>query len=309
MKLRLIQWIPLLLMAMGCSSGPPISRNSDGKSILNAPKMQFDGIKKRVVLLPFFNESPVGGQDLAFTATEELRRELSRTGEFQFEKNAEYFIGGSKEIYAGAGQKLSQFARGAKNSGINYFIYGRIVDARIREKADEIGIMQEVRSYTQSQIEIRIFDVAENKEMFSDTLKAYVDDRDYRFFMGEDDEAKLQSRQELLRYGIKVAIRRGIPKIMKLATRMEWVGRVAKIMNNKIYINAGRESGIRISDILKVMTEGPEIYDPDTGALIGRGKGEVKGMIEVVEFFGKDGAIGMLHSGGTVLEGDLVQLY
>ncbi|MEI8346581.1 MAG: hypothetical protein WCG27_03885, partial [Pseudomonadota bacterium] len=48
---------------------------------------------------------------------------------------------------------------------------------------------------------------------------------------------------------------------------------------------------------------------PDTGALIGTSKGEVKGAIEIIDYFGPDGAVAVLHSGGQVQEGDFVQLY
>ena len=84
---------------------------------------------------------------------------------------------------------------------------------------------------------------------------------------------------------------------------------MARIIGNKIYINAGRGSGLNVSDILKVITEGQEIFDPETGALIGVSKGEVKGTLEVIDYFGPDGAIAILHSGGSVHEGDFVQLY
>ena len=57
------------------------------------------------------------------------------------------------------------------------------------------------------------------------------------------------------------------------------------------------------------MTEGQEVYDPETGALIGVSKGELKGTLEVIDYFGPDGAIAILHSGGSVLEGDYVTLY
>ena len=60
---------------------------------------------------------------------------------------------------------------------------------------------------------------------------------------------------------------------------------------------------------MKVITEGEEIYDPETGALLGQAKGEVKGTLEVVDFFGPDGAVAILHSGGSVTEGDYIQLY
>lgn len=116
-------------------------------------------------------------------------------------------------------------------------------------------------------------------------------------------------KRNLLRYGIRVAVRRSIPKILSVSGKLEWVGRVARILDQKIYINAGRTSGIRVSDVLKVITEGSEIYDPETGSLIGISKGEVKGTIEIIDYFGPDGAIAVLHSGGAIHEGDYVQLY
>jgi hypothetical protein len=51
------------------------------------------------------------------------------------------------------------------------------------------------------------------------------------------------------------------------------------------------------------------VYDPESGAMIGVSQGEVKGTLEVVDYFGDDGAITILHSGGSVTEGDFVQLY
>jgi hypothetical protein len=38
-------------------------------------------------------------------------------------------------------------------------------------------------------------------------------------------------------------------------------------------------------------------------------QGEVKGTLEVVDYLGDDGAITILHSGGSVTEGDFIQLY
>jgi hypothetical protein len=57
------------------------------------------------------------------------------------------------------------------------------------------------------------------------------------------------------------------------------------------------------------MTAGVDIYDPGTGALIGKTKGTLKGTLEVIDYFGSDGAICVLHSGGAVQEGDIVTLY
>ena len=292
---------------VACSSDV-ISRNGEGKRPRAEERKYFSGVKKKVALLPFFNESPFESEDLEVNATEELRMELSRSGEFIVDPSSAKLFGPSKEIYVGGGMKLVQLTRQAKIAGINFIIFGRVIDARVREKSDEIGIVRQTKSYTESKVEVRVFDVNAGKEIYTETLNGYADDSTYRFF-SSDREDYLSYRRELLRYAVRVGVRKSVPKVLELASKLDWVGRVAKIIGTKVYLNAGRESGINIGDILKIITEGTEIYDPETGALIGMSKGDMKGTIEVVDYFGTDGAIAILHSGGQVLEGDFVQLY
>ncbi|MFW5887792.1 MAG: hypothetical protein ACOCUH_03235 [Bacteriovoracia bacterium] len=299
----------ILVMLVGCGR-QVVRRNSSGNPIRNKQydPARFAGIKKKIALLSFFNESPYGGEDLAVTATEELRREISRTGDFLIDPEGEKLFGSSKEIYSGGGMKLAQMARKAKLSGINLVVFGRIRQARIRQKMDEIGFVRQTKSYAEAELEIKAFDVSSNKEIFTSTFPANTDDKTFHFY-AEDQEGKLNYRQQLLRYTVKVAARRAVPKLMKLASKMNWTGRVAKIIGSKIYVNAGRQSGLNVGDVLKVITEGREIFDPETGALLGISKGEVKGTLEIIDYFGPDGSIAILHSGGSVTEGDFVELY
>lgn len=301
-------FISLLIIVTACTSTQVIKRDRYGKIPREKPRDDFYPMRKRITVLNLFNEAPYGGDDIAVVATEDLLKELEDTNLFVFDSMDKTIFGSSKEIYSGAGVKLVQLSRKAKMHGINFVIYGRIIEARVREKTDEIGMVRKVKSYTESSVELRIFDVNSNKEIFTNVFKGYADDLTYRFFKADSDD-KTVYRRELLRYGVKVAVRKSIPEIMKLSQKLEWTGRVAKIINNQIYINAGRKSGIQIGDILKVITEGTEIYDPETGSLIGISKGEIKGTIEVTDYFGDDGAMAILHSGGAVSENDLVQLY
>ncbi len=307
----MVRKILLLIFSLNffvaCTSGV-ISRNGDGKRPRAEERKFFSGVKKKVALLPFFNESPFESEDLEVNATEELRMELTRSGEFIVDPSSAKLFGPSKEIYVGGGMKLVQLTRQAKIAGINFIIFGRVIDARVREKSDEIGIVRQTKSYTESKVEVRVFDVNAGKEIYTETLNGYADDSTYRFF-ASDREDYLSYRRDLLRYAVRVVVRKSIPKILELASKLDWVGRVAKIIGTKVYLNAGRESGINIGDILKIITEGTEIYDPETGALIGMSKGDMKGTIEIVDYFGTDGSIAILHSGGQVLEGDFVQLY
>ncbi len=301
--------LPLLMMAFLFEACAPISRR---RSINETSKMDkvsdFSPIKKKIALLSFYNESPMGGEDVAITATEEFRRELAKSKDFIIDPEGESIFGNSKEIYAGGGIKLAQLARKAKMSGVNVVVFGRIKEARVRQKSDEVGFVRKIKSLAETFVEIKVYDVLANKELFSETVDGNVSDDNFRFYKSETED-NLSYRQELLRYSVKVAVRKFIPTMNKLGSKLDWMGRVAKIIGTKIYINAGRSSGINIGDILKVITEGQEIYDPESGAMIGISQGEVKGTLEVVDYIANDGAVCILHSGGSVTEGDFVQLY
>lgn len=301
--------VPFLMALVFLESCAPISRRRPINQANRVNKVtEFSPIRKKIALLTFYNESPMGGEDLAITATEEFRREVAKSREFIIDPEAESIFGNSKEIYAGGGIKLAQLARKAKMSGVNIVVFGRIKEARIRQKSDEIGFVRKVKSLAESYLEIKVYDVLSNKELFSDTIDGNISDDNLRFYQAESED-NLAYRQDLLRYSVKVAVRKFVPKVIKVGSKLDWLGRVAKIIGTRIYINAGRSSGINLGDILKVITEGQEIYDPESGAMIGMSQGEVKGTLEVVDYFGTDGAICILHSGGSVTEGDFVQLY
>lgn len=301
--------MPLLAIVFLFESCAPITRRKPVNQASKVNKVsEFSPIKKKIALLTFYNESPMGGEDLAITATEEFRREMAKSRDFIIDPEGESIFGNSKEIYAGGGIKLAQLARKAKMSGVNVVVFGRIKEARIRQKSDEIGFVRKLKSMAETYVEIKVYDVLANKELFSETVDGNIADDNLRFYK-EDSEENLSYRQDLLRYSVKVAVRKFVPRVVKVGSRLDWMGRVAKIIGTRIYINAGRTSGINLGDILKVITEGQEIYDPESGAMIGMSQGEVKGTLEVVDYFGQDGAICNLHSGGSVTEGDFVQLY
>lgn len=305
----LIKIFPIFFLVLLFDSCSTITRRRPVNQANKLNKVtDFSPISKKVALLTFYNESPLGGDDLSITATEEFRTEISKSRDFSVDPQGESIFGNSKEIYAGGGVKLAQLARKAKMSGVNIVIFGRIKEARIRQKSDEIGFVRKVKSLAEVMIEIKVYDVLTNKELFSETVDGDISDDNLRFYKTESEE-NLSYRQEILRYSTKVAIRKFVPKILKLGNKLEWMGRVAKILGTRIFINAGRSSGLNLGDILKVVTEGQEIYDPETGAMIGMSPGEVKGTLEVVDYYGQDGAICILHSGGSVTEGDFVQLY
>jgi len=116
-------------------------------------------------------------------------------------------------------------------------------------------------------------------------------------------------RADLVKLALRNAMSLVVGDVIKAVEKMEWQGLVAKVHGSKVYVNAGQKSGIVLGDILKVITPGHHIYDPETGAYLGESKGELKGTLEVVDFVGEDGASATVHTGGHIKEGDIVHLY
>ncbi len=99
--------ISIIFFVTACTT-KPISRRGSGYAKQSfKPRYNYRGkkgkkpifspIRKKIALLPLFNESPFGKQDLAITATEELRREISRTRDYVVDPEAAALFGSSKD--------------------------------------------------------------------------------------------------------------------------------------------------------------------------------------------------------------------
>jgi hypothetical protein len=113
----------------------------------------------------------------------------------------------------------------------------------------------------------------------------------------------------LIRAAVRTAFQGAIPNIIRAVEKLSWEGRVAMVSGERIFVNAGRLTGLQVGDIMKITEEGDDVYDPETGRFIGTAPGRLKGTIEIVSYFGKDGAIGVIHSGSGFQENDRVELY
>lgn len=96
--------------------------------------------------------------------------------------------------------------------------------------------------------------------------------------------------------------------LLKTVLALDWHARIASIENDKIYINAGRLSGLDKGGILEVYTPGQQIVDSRTKAPLGTTKGTYKGELEVVELFGVDASWAKVKKGSAFSATDLLYL-
>ncbi len=97
--------------------------------------------------------------------------------------------------------------------------------------------------------------------------------------------------------------------ILKKAVEYEWNGRVLSVEDGRVRINAGRRSGLKEGDSLRVFkSAGQEIYHPTTKLFVGLDLGEPKGKVRVTDFFGADAAIAKITEGSGFAPNDLIKL-
>ena len=105
---------------------------------------------------------------------------------------------------------------------------------------------------------------------------------------------------------IDLAIEMIAEDLLRTVLSLDWYARIASIDAEKVYINAGRLSGLEKGKILEVYTAGEKIFDSKTKAPLGTRKGALKGELEVVELFGVDASWTKSKKGGSFLPTDIV---
>lgn len=268
---------------------------------------RFGQPKKRIFALAFMNATPLGGQEFGEFLSEELMRELRTTGKAIVPDNLKP-ESSSADFFSGDKVRLGPLVREGKRLGVSLLIVGRIKKITYRTKGDDVGLFRQQKAIAATDLEMRIFDVINSKEVLLDEKSTDSSASHLNIFSDEQGDPKSQ-RAELVRMALRSGAEIYAKDTGRALDKLSWEGRIAKVSGGHVYINAGRATGLNIGDILKVLTVGEDVYDPVTGAYMGRARGEAKGTLEVVDYLGADGAVASVHSGGNFADNDIVQLY
>ena len=204
---------------------------------------------------------------------------------------------------------MAEMAKPLKDTGISTLVEGKILDLRIKRKADPIGVVRKMKITFECVIRMRMVSVKTQKEIFNTVKTVTLHEDNVRVAERVESDAQLQNNPELIKIIVKDAFYDFIPQVLGALTQVSWEGRIAAIQGDRMFLNVGRVSGIQIGDLLKVVDGGSDIYDPEGGQHIGRVPGRLKGTLEVISYFGQDGAIAVIHSGAQFKENDKVELY
>lgn len=263
--------------------------------------------KKRILVMNFWDDTPVRYGDMGSFAAERLRRELYETRRLLLPPDLKVELN-TADFAQGDQIKVAQLIQEGRRLGVSALVIGRINKVVFRQRADEVGLLRKKHSRVGVDVEVKLFDVSAGREVAAVNKGGEVATDILIAIQGKVTESP-EYRMKLTEEALGNAVDKAIPEIIHGIEKMAWEGRIARVAGSKVYLSAGRTSGLIGGDILKVLSSGDDIYDPENGAFLGRAPGQWKGTLEVKDFIGPDGAVAEIHTGGNFQEGDRVQLY
>ncbi len=273
-----------------------------------------DSPRKRIMILPFIDMSGIRAgseknvNQIALSGRAALVSWLAGTERFVVINN-EDFPKDLNQFLNNYSYDVEAIAKIANGMGVAAVVEAKILEIRAKKMGNEIGVFRKVGAQVDGRIQIRVVAAKNGKELLSSTKDAQIEATTTKIGEGSTSSRDLLDDPKLVGDVVIKALKNTVRPMAQAIDKLSWEGRIALVKGEQYYINAGRLSGLQIGDILKVTEDSEEVYDPDNGSFIGHVPGRMKGTLELVSYFGKDGAIAVLHSGAGVNENDRVELY
>ena len=269
-------------------------------------------LKKRIVILPFIDKK--GARDLSVLkkARDAFMDSLNETNELIAIDSGVLKLDLNKYIKDNM-YDLKAIAKDSQSAGVSSILEGRIIDMRFKDEnlttVDNSSSLKTRGVSFEIVVQARMMNIRSEQELFNTVKTVTIVEENSKIPENITSENFFNRNAELTELLIKDAFLDFNNKLLDSLKFIIWEGRIAALKGERIYLNVGQISGVQLGDILKVVDDGSEIYDTELGYHVGKVSGKVKGTLEVVGFFGQDGAVSVIHSGAGFKENDRIELY
>ena len=284
----------------------PVPSGPEIRDVPFAARGENEVPRSRLMILPFLEDRP--GGERGEVARPAVTRDLQRSGAVVIASADELPTDVRTYLTGGNQYDLARLAKQMAPLGIAAVVEGKVLEVSVRKLGDTLGLIREAKARVTARVRLRVFGGKSGKEILNDERTAEVESTT-TFVAQAADQRALGDDPDLTRAAILRAFTGGTAAVIAAVEKLGWQGRVARVAGERVFINAGRLTGLQVGDILKVTEDGDDVFDPDTGRFIGTAPGRLKGTVEVHSYFGKDGAIALIHSGAGFRENDHVELY
>ena len=265
--------------------------------------------RKRLVILPFLDSNPnVRTEESRMKAREAFIYSLNQMDDFIVIDSEQLKIDPKKYI-VGESYDLTKLATELDSMGVNAVLEGQIVDVKLIKKAEQIGLIRNLDANYEVVVKLKMMNVRTKQEIYHTQKTVTLEEKNTRIAERVSQDELFVKNPQLVEVLIKDAFLDFSPQIQQTLSEVKWEGRIAAVRGEKYYVNVGQISGVQIGDLLRVIEDSSEVYDSEMGYHLGKVEGKVKGTLEIISYFGQDGAVGVLHSGAGFKESDRIEAF
>ena len=248
----------------------------------------YRGPKRRIAVVDFQNKTAYGQRELGNAASDIIITELQKTGQFIIvdREKVEHIMAEQRFSNSEAAEPATA-AKLGRILGASAIVTGSVSQFGVREEGVDNIIYQRRDQIAESTVDIRIVDVATGEILVADSGRGEAK-KTITGSMGLGGRATYDTT--LAGDSLRAAIFKFSKNVVDRMGTVPWSGRVAQVDAGRIYLDAGKGSGLPIGAELEVMRPGKEIVSPTTGKVIGETSSHV-GKVKVIEYFGDDGAV------------------
>lgn len=269
-------------------------------------------LKKRVVILPLLDKKGIRSAETLKNSQDAFMDALNKSGEMIAVDSSVLKLDLDKYIKNNS-YDLKAIAMASNKVGVSSLLEGRVIDMRFENedtsKVDNSSSQKTRVVAFEIIVQARMYNIHTEQVLFNTVKTVTIKDSNSAVPENITSDNFFTKNSELAEVLIKDAMLDFTSKLTEALKFISWEGRIAALQGERVYLNVGKISGVKVGDILKVVEDSNEIYDPELGYHVGKVQGRVKGTLEVVGFFGQDGAISVLHSGAGFKENDRVEIY
>jgi len=228
---------------------------------------EYKGPKLRVGVVNFQNKTPSRVLGVGEAAADILGTILQKTQRFivipQQDMDSilgQQRLGATGVINPDTAAKMGQIL------GLNAIVTGSVTAYSEAEEGTEFIVGKSKTQIARVTVDYRIVDTTTGVQLMADSGAG-----EYRkkvmTVLGAGSKASYDT--DLRDGALRDALTKAMVNMMQQLESQPWKGKIAKVAGNKLYINAGRKTGLKVGDKLDVYRVGEDIIDPDTKIKLG----------------------------------------
>ena len=301
MKKSIIILSALFIVLTGCAA-------NEVKKEEPVKKSEFKpiGPKKRIGVMAFENKTKYG-ERLGSAAADILITEIAKTNRFiVVERERLDKLMKEEELGMLGITDPKTATRLGKILGLNAIVVGSITQFGVKTTGSDYLVTQSKTQIAEATVDIRLVDIDTGQALYADSGEG-IAKRTVGEVLGLGTRGGYDETLE--GNALRSAISRFVDKIVSNMDKKVWSCRVVHIKaeTGEVFINAGKESNLPLGALLNIIHPGQEIKDPATKEIIGYDE-TAAGRMKTERYFGEDGSVGKMQSGGLPTINDVCRV-